>query len=256
MSYTYKQIQQHYRGESIKHGLSGTSTIQDPKTRYLEMNAIFSYIKNGQKILEVGCGNGYAAREIVQKFRVTLDAIDFSPDLINLAQKQKIVRPKGKVRFLKRDILQINYRDTFDLIFTERCLQNLTSWEDQKTALTNIVLALKPNGVLIMLESFWTGLNKLNQARSELDLPEIKAPWHNLLFDEAKTIKFMARLGAKYIDQNPFLSGYYFGSRIILPAILPKKKAVSSSSVLNDYFCGLPPVSDFCPMKIVRFLKT
>jgi hypothetical protein len=59
-----------------------------------------------------------------------------------------------------------------------------------------------------------------------------------------------------YVDQNRFLSGYYFGSRVLLPALLPAGKKATSDSILNDFFCGLPPAGDFSPMKILRFRKT
>ena len=65
----------------------------------------------------------------------------------------------------------------------------------------------------------------------------------------------MQSIGCRYLDQNAFLSGYYFGSRVLLPALMPAGKKVSSSSRLNDYFAALPPAGDFCPMKILRFRR-
>jgi SAM-dependent methyltransferase len=253
--FTAKQILELYKSEAEKHGIAETSTIQDFRTRKLEIDAICSYIKSGQRILEVGCGNGYTAKIITLRFKVTLDAFDFSPDLIALAQQQKIEHPKGTVTFSQKDALKFKTVKKYDLIFTERCIQNLPTWEDQQIALHNIAQSLKPGGFFVMLESFWTGLNNLNAARSELDLPKIDPPWHNLFFDEDTTIHYMSDQGCRYADQNPFLSGYYFGSRILLPAIMPKGKPVKSKSVLNDYFWQLPPAGDFCPMKIMRFQK-
>jgi hypothetical protein len=40
-----------------------------------------------------------------------------------------------------------------------------------------------------------------------------------------------------------------------LPALLPAGKKARSNSILNDYFCALPPAGDFSPMKILRFRK-
>jgi len=252
---TQDEILEHYCSEANKHGLEGTSTIQDIRTRKLEMDAIFSYLRDGWRVLEVGCGNGYTAQTIVERFAIDLDATDLSPDLIALAKERKIDHAKGQVNFQQADILELDKVERYDLIFTERCIQNLLSWDDQKNALANIGRALKPGGQFVMLESFLTGMNKLNEARRELDLPDVKPPWHNVWFDEALTVEHMANLGCAYIDQNAFLSGYYFGSRVLLPALLPKGKSVTSKSVLNDYFCHLPAHGDFCPMKILRFAK-
>ena len=249
-----EKIMKHYQGEAQKHGLEGTSTIQDMRTRKLEMDALFSYVKDGQRILEIGCGNGYLAQALVERFAVQLEATDLSEDLIGLAKNRKPQNARGSVKFAQADVLAMQQTDQYDLIFTERCIQNLVSWDDQKIALANIVRALKPGGTFVMLESFLTGKDNLNAARRELDLPEVETPWHNVWFDEDNTKDHMKSLGCTYVDQNAFLSGYYFGSRVLLPALSPNKM-VTSKSVLNDYFCGLPPHGDFCPMKILRFRK-
>ncbi len=255
MSFTEDQILGHYRSEAEKHGMEGTSTIQDIRTRELEMQAIFSYIREGYRILDVGCGNGYVAQAIVEKFSVELHAIDFSPDMIALAKQRRIDKAKGHVNFAEQDILALNTVEYYDLVVSERCLQNLVSWDAQKVALANIARALKPGGQFVMLESFHTGLNRLNEARKELELSEITPPWHNLFLDEDQTKAYLESLDCSYVDQNCFLSGYYFGSRVLLPALMPKGKPVTSKSVLNDYFCTFPPRGDFCPMKILRFIK-
>jgi len=255
MAFTTSQILELYQKEALKHGENGTCTIQDIRTRNLEIEAIFSYLRDGLKILEIGCGNGFTAQAIIENFQVELDATDFSADMIALARERRVANAKGKVNFSHLDVLCLYIVNKYELIFTERCLQNLASWEDQKRALNNIVTALRPDGYFVMLESFNTGLTKLNQARKELALPEISPPWHNLFFDEETTKNYLESIGCFYVDQNPFLSGYYFGSRVLLPALLPDGVQASSDSVLNDYFCHLPPHSDFCPMKILRFRK-
>lgn len=255
MNFTTEDILKLYKSEAEKHRDAGTSTIQDTRTRQLEMEALFSYLRDGLRVLEVGCGNGYVAEALIQKFNIDLDAFDFSHDMIAIAKTRKIQNANGRVNFSQGDIVKLDAREQYDLIFSERCIQNLISWEDQKVALGNVVRALKPSGVYIMLESFWTGLNNLNAARRELDLEEIPESWHNRFFVEDQTKQHMESIGCRYVDQNRFLSGYYFGSRVLLPALMPKDKPVSSKSILNDYFCCLPPAGDFSPMKILRFKK-
>jgi SAM-dependent methyltransferase len=253
--FTIADIRQLYASEAEKHGTSGTSSIQDLRTRHLEVGAISSYLRDGLRVLEIGCGNGYVAAQLVQKFDIDLEAFDFSDELIELAAAQPLAAPRGRVTFYVGDVLNSDRQNAFDIIFSIRCLQNLTSWESQKIGLANVARALRVGGHYIMDESFWTGLNNLNEARRELDLEPIPESWHNTFFHEEQTIKFMQDLGCTYVDQNAFLSGYYFGSRILLPALMPKGKKVISSSRLNDYFAHLPAVGDFSPMKILRFRR-
>lgn len=255
MTFTVEQIQDHYQSEASKHGSGGSSTIQDSRTRELELEALFSYLEDGLDILEVGCGNGYCADQLVNKFKVNLDALDFSEDFIKIANERVLEGARGRVRFSHQDILEFDQVEKYDLVFTERCLQNLVSWEDQKLAIKNIVQSMKAGGRLILLESFWTGLDQLNEARKELDLPKILPPWHNLFFDESKTIKYLSSLSCSFQEQNCCLSGYYFGSRVIYPSLLREGRKPNSRSVLNNYFWQWPPYGDFCPMKILVFVK-
>jgi ubiquinone/menaquinone biosynthesis C-methylase UbiE len=253
--FTVADIKHLYAAEAEKHGIAGTSTIQDMRTRELEIHAVSSYLRDKLNVLEVGCGNGYMAAQLVQHFDITLDAFDFSEEMIALARKQLIANPRGHVTFFMGDVLALNRENAYDLIFSVRCLQNLTSWELQKHALRNIARALRLGGDYVMDECFWTGLNNLNEARAELDLEQIPESWHNCFFHEGQTVEYMESLGCAYQDQNAFLSGYYFGSRVLLPALMPKGKKVASTSRLNDYFVSLPAAGDFCPMKILRFRR-
>jgi SAM-dependent methyltransferase len=248
-------IKQLYATEAERHGVAGTSTIQDIRTRELEVRAISSYFRDKLNVLEVGCGNGYMAAQLIQRFDITLDAFDFSEEMIALANKQPIGNRRGHVTFFVGDVLELDHKSEYDLIFSVRCLQNLTSWELQKNALRNIAPALRLGGEYVMEECFWTGLNNLNEARLELDLEPIPESWHNCFFHEDQTIELMESLGCVYQDQNAFLSGYYFGSRVLLPALMPRGKKVASTSRLNDYFANLPAAGDFCPMKILRFRR-
>ncbi|MCC7145935.1 MAG: methyltransferase domain-containing protein [Phycisphaeraceae bacterium] len=253
--FTPQQILEHYKSEAAKHGESGTSTIQDLRTRQLEIEALFAYVRDGMRVLEIGCGNGYVAQAMVERFAVDLAATDFSPEMIGIARARRLAQARGKVSFAVGDVLKLAERGQYDLVFTERCLQNLPTWEDQQKALMNIAGALKSGGQFVMLESFTTGSNNLNAGRAELGLPLIPPPWHNLFFDEAETKAFLAAQGCRYVDQNCFLSGYYFGSRLLMPKLLADPAKAKSSSVLNDFFCALPAAGDFCPMKILRFKR-
>ncbi len=58
--------------------------------------------------------------------------------------------------------------------------------------------------------------------RAELGLEPIPESWHNVFFHEDQTKEYLASIGCTYVDQNCFLSGYYFGSRVLLPALLPE----------------------------------
>jgi len=255
MEFEIDSMLQHYAAEAKKHGLSGTSTIQDMRTRRLERNAIGQYLQDGQKILEPGCGNGFTAWSFAKSKRVSIDAYDLCSELITLAQERSNKDLLGSVNFFQDSACRWKKNNSYDIVFTERALQNIPTWEDQCIALENIYISLKSEGIFVMEECFLSGLSILNRARDELDLPNIEKPWHNLFFDDEVLFEFMSKVGFKKIEENNFLSGYYFGSRVLLAALYPKHKQLNSSSILNDYFCNLPPAGNFCPMRIVVFQK-
>src|SRR5262245_39834986 len=175
--FTLDDIKKLYVSEAEKHGTAGTSTIQDIRTRHLEMEAIFSYLRDGQRVLEIGCGNGYVSAELVKTFDVELDAFDFSNIMIELARRQDLSGARGRVRFAEGDVLRLEADAVYDIAFSERCIQNLIDWDDQKVALKNIARSLKVGGQYLMDESFWSGLKNLNEARAELDLDPIPESW-------------------------------------------------------------------------------
>ncbi|MGJ0452986.1 MAG: class I SAM-dependent methyltransferase [Methylocystis sp.] len=253
--FTRQDIRNLYASEAEKHGVGGASTIQDMRTRLFEIEAIASYLRDDIRVLEIGCGNGYLATRMIEKFSIFLEGFDFSEELISVAKSQTPSHPRGSASFEVGDVLTYDKKDTFDLAYSVRCIQNLQTFDDQKIALRNIAASLKVGGEYIMDECFWTGLNNLNEARAELELAPIAESWHNTFFHEAETIEYMKSLGCAYVEQNAFLSGYYFGSRILLPALSARNKKISSSSRLNDYFVALPPAGDFCPMKVIRFRR-
>ena len=140
-------------------------------------------------------------------FDLDLEAFDFFEDMVNLAKKRDLEGAQGHVRFEQADVLELDRDGEYDVIFTVRCLQNLLSWERQKQALVKIARALRLGGHYLMVESFPTGLDNLNQARGELDIAPIKPCWFNVIFDETETIAHMASNGCALTAQDPFLSG-------------------------------------------------
>ncbi|MGD0976826.1 MAG: class I SAM-dependent methyltransferase [Minisyncoccia bacterium] len=249
-------IKEHYKKEAEEHGLASTSTMADLMTRRLEIVNISSYLKDEEKCLEVGCGNGSGSIEILKTKKIDLTCIDFSRDLITLAQKQSTKNIKGKIKFQERDILKLQDKNKYDCVFTERCIINLLNWNDQKKALKNIAGVLKKGGRLILLEAFKDGLDSLNKAREEIGLAAIPPAYHNLLLDKISVSKYLVSQGMRFVEENNFLSSHYFGSRILYPALA---KAVSKEIIYNstfaDFFASLPPHGNFAHIKILIFKK-
>lgn len=109
-------------------------------------------LKNGIRILEIGCGTGTMAREIANRFdKIFIFAIDRSEKAISQCVKnsQKEIA-NGKIHFHKADIENFslpNKTDLFDLAIAVRVgAVDGRHPEIEKQALQNIKKALKING--------------------------------------------------------------------------------------------------------------
>lgn len=249
-------IESHYKEQAKNHKTALTSTMFDLNTRQLEINTLLSYLKDGQKCLEVGCGNGGASLEISKKKKLDLICIDFSSEMIGLAKRRSQRGVRGKVEFKKMDVLELEMPEKFDAIFTERCIINLLDWKDQRAALKKMEGVLKKGGRLILLEAFKDGAEELNTARKEIGLEPIFPAYHNLHLDKEQVIKYLAPLGVEFIEESNFLSSYYFGSRVLYPALakLAKKKVIYNSFFVK-FFTYLPPYGNYSHIKILVFRK-
>jgi ubiquinone/menaquinone biosynthesis C-methylase UbiE len=251
-----KLVKQHYKKEAKAHGLAPTATMLDERTRHAEIEAILPLLKAGQDCLEVGCGNGAASVEFARNRKINLTCVDFSPDLIALAKKQSLKGLKGTVSFHEQDILQLTDRTKYDVVFTERCIINLLNWDDQKEALRRMARALKKGGKLSLIEAFKDGLWEMNRARAEVGLSDIKPAYHNLHLDKDEVGNFLGTQGMSLVSENNFLSTYYFGSRVLYPALAQlAKKDVTYNSAFGNFFAQLPNAGNYSHIKQLVFAK-
>jgi ubiquinone/menaquinone biosynthesis C-methylase UbiE len=232
----------------------------DVNLKMLEIAEIKKFVKDGMDILEIGCGNGITAIEIAQEFNVSIKAVDYAAEMIEDAKanlKKLPAGSKAKVHFDVTDVNDIHkIAGHFDLIYCERVLINLDSWEEQKQALIKVSQLLKPGGIFCMCENSTDGLNVINSFRSKIDLDPIDAPWHNKYFNESDIAEFSALGYLSLIEVNSFTSTYYFLSRVI-NAWLAKQNSEEPDygAPINKLAFQLPSIGDFGQTKIWAWKK-
>jgi len=262
------KIKAHYVKVAEECGSLKQSTMKDLNIRDLEvdkiievLNAVKTYYKD-PKILELGCGNGYTAEQISKRLDFSkMTCIDYCQEFIEIANERKITG----VTFGIGDVLTLDFEDSiFDIIFTERCLINLDSWDKQQKALEEIRRILKKNGVYIMVESFVDSLNNLNEARTAVGLDSIPQPFHNLYFEKEKFLKFIKNKFQHFSISHPeselgdcenFLSTYYFGSKVLYPAIIAGKKELEYNNKFVEFFKYMPSYGNYGYIKLFILKK-
>lgn len=224
----------------------------------LEVRTLINLIKDDGKLLDIGCGNGYADIKIAQKKYINIMGIDISPEMIKYAdqlteyEKKKL---KGNVIFgvgniLAPDFVESIMEDKFDIVLTKRVLINILSWNEQKECINKIWRLLKPKGIYIMLEATKQGYEKLSGLREKFHIPKTNIRWHNVYLDEEKLLPFLKeRFNVTYI--NNFSSTYYIGSRVIQPLILKLfGKEPQYDSFINRLFLSLPNIGNYGIQKL------
>ena len=136
------------------------------------------------KLLEVGCGNGYYLSELRKFFKEKeFTGIDISSELIQLAKESS---PKYPIQFIESDFFEFDTSEQFDLILMRLTVQHMKTLEDifskasglLKEAGTLIILEPEPKGLVNipstpkfeeLLEHINISSEKLNKNRSKLD---------------------------------------------------------------------------------------
>lgn len=218
-----KKVNQHYDKVANKQKKSKFSTMEDEYIRDQETDFIINIIKNDKKklnILDSGCGNGYTLDQISRLSKKNLlHGMDNNKSLFKIAHK----RLSNKANIVKGDIriFNKNFKNKFDIVISQRVLINILNESDQKKSLKNIISYLKKNGKLIAIESFNSGLKKLNSVRVKFNLKKIKPKFHNkyLKDDFFKTKKLH-----KLKEENKNLSKHFFNARFLDEIYLKSKK--------------------------------
>ena len=114
-----------------------------------------SGIKEGMRILEVGCGSGafttFVARAVGDKGEVF--ALDIQPEMLKQIEN-KLKQPENKdiknIRLIEGDALNMPLEDNyFDLVYSITVFQEIP---DKNKALKEMKRVLKPNGILAITE--------------------------------------------------------------------------------------------------------
>jgi len=106
-------------------------------------------VKDGEHILDIGCGNGFVLNMIAQNKsqnkNVKFTGIDISESIINAAKgRNREYISMGIMEFYVQDIGRMDFGDgSFDKVYT---INTVYFWEDLDKTMVNISRVLKPKG--------------------------------------------------------------------------------------------------------------
>jgi SAM-dependent methyltransferase len=157
-------------------------THRDHQQRLLEMHLTRNYLHPSDRLLDVGCGNGYATADFAPLVSEVL-GVDYLPSMIERARAE--FPDLKNVKWDVQDATKLTVpAGSFDVAITLRCIINLASWEAQKQSILEIHKALRTGGLFLMGEGTRQGRAGLNRARQACGLAAMPSVAYNIDFDE------------------------------------------------------------------------
>lgn len=112
---------------------------------WADVEVLAEYIKPGDKVLDLGCGNG-RLYQILAKKQVLYTGLDQSGELIALA-KEKV----SEAEFVVGEMTELSFvAESFDAIFAIASFNHIPGPELQLKSLQEMKRVLKPGGLIIM----------------------------------------------------------------------------------------------------------
>lgn len=256
------KIKNFWNEQAIKYKKSSEATNPDFYATELEIENISKFLKNDIKVADIGCGNGYSTMNYAKEFNILIDGYDYSENMLSEAKKVRESLPsniKNRISFNQANIKNLDIEaEQYDVVITDRCLINLTSREDQFSAIKQVHKILKPGGHYLMCENTEQGLKNLNRLRIGVGLEEIKVRWHNLYLDEEHLKNSYENL-FKVDKIVKFASFYYLASRVINGKIAQEQNISpdynSNINRIAKLISGVGEFGDFAPLKLFVLSK-
>ena len=103
-------------------------------------------VKDGESILDMGCGNGYVLNLIAEKHSGHFTGIDISDSIIAAANRRnKVYINNGIMKFYCQNLDNMGFSDgTFDKAYT---INTVYFWKSLEVAMAEIKRVLRHNGV-------------------------------------------------------------------------------------------------------------
>lgn len=182
----------------------------------LETNMLTKYVWPGDRLLDLGCGDGTGS----QPLRDTADSY------VGLDRSSRFLRQfkdrEPQTRLLQGDLKALPMvpagKSHFSVILSQRALINLPDAESQRAVLESLPDLLEPGGKLLLCEAFREGLENLNTLRVSLGSKPIQERWHNVFLERTVTEEALRK--KMVLQKEEDLSWYYILTRVFHQALV------------------------------------
>lgn len=238
--------------------LGRTAGTNDVVLTEIEQRFIVDCVPQGAKVIDIGCGNGGSLIRLAKEKGVNGTGFDFSEKMVATARAAVAeANLEAQVSIHSGNVPPIPVQfGRFPIAYSQRCLINLKTSEEQREAVLSVADILEPGGTYIMIECFNEGAANTNHLRSMIGLEQMAAPWHNRFFNlhevkEWSTPDF-------FVERVVHISStYHFLSRVVYAKLAEKTGAeLQYESDINLLAAQLPQeIGEFGPVKACIWKK-
>jgi ubiquinone/menaquinone biosynthesis C-methylase UbiE len=260
--YSLEEIRDFWSEQARLHGQSAAASWSDIRVMEMEVREISGYLHDGDRVLDVGCANGYSTVQFAAGRDIRIRGVDYIPGMVEQARQRLSGmdgRFRARIEFASGDVTALDEPDSaYDKVITIRVLINLGSWERQLQGLRECARVLKPGGTLLTSEACVRGWVNLNRFRNEWGLPDIPMPLFNQYVDEEKLAADLPG-DLRLVEVVDFASTYYVATRVLKPllakALGSGVDAADPGMEWNRWFSRLAPAGDYGTQKLFVFQK-
>lgn len=260
--YSQEQVRQFWVQQAAAHGQSHCASWSDRMVIELEVREIVRHLSDGDRVLDVGCANGYSTVQFACQKRVRVRGLDYIPQMVDEARRRAASMASvliGQVEFEAGDATALPEADaSYDKVTAIRVVINLGDWERQRAALLECARVVRPGGLLLLSEATIQGWQRLNKLRGEWGLPDIPMPPFNQYLDEDAVVKVLSP-HLELVGIGDFASSYYVGTRLLKPLLIRAlgldMDVADPEAEWNRWCAQVPAWGDYGTQKLFVFRK-
>ncbi len=222
------EVKSHWESWAAEWGINLRATTKTWTIKALEIDALTRAIRKIAKkdditILEAGCGNGMNCLELAKAFSAAhFDGFDYVPEMVESAN-ENLKKMGGNARFFGGDVLKLgdirDVKEVYDVVFTDRCLINLTDVKLQKQGISALAAKVKKGGYLIMIENVRQTYDRQNECRARLGMKPRAPAEFNLFFDEDEILPHLRACGLALEEAEDFGSLHDLVLYVLVPSM-------------------------------------
>lgn len=257
MKLSENEIREFWRNQAVSFGEDHKASWTDVHAINLEISEISKRLRNGMRVIDIGCANGFSTVSFAQRFDINIKGLDYIPEMI-AAANARLAAPEapllGTVAFGVGDITALDEPDAhYDVAIVTRVVINIAQREMQMAAIREAARTVKVGGLLLLSEATREGLQRLNAFRSEWGLQPIpEPPFNNYVSDEL--VRTAAPDLLELEEVSNFSSTYFVGTRILKPllaaAVGDAVDPARAEMEWNRFFSLLPAAGDYGTQKL------